>query len=63
MLFWHGRPYLIDHGATLTFHHAWSGARPGCAGRTRPPTTCCCAADPDLDAADAELAPRVTEPC
>jgi hypothetical protein len=25
MLFWHGHPYLIDHGASLTFHHAWSG--------------------------------------
>jgi hypothetical protein len=24
MLFWHGRPYLIDHGAALTFHHSWS---------------------------------------
>jgi hypothetical protein len=26
MLFWHGRPYLIDHGATLTFHHNWASA-------------------------------------
>jgi hypothetical protein len=26
MLLWHGRPYLIDHGATLTFHHSWGGA-------------------------------------
>ena len=26
MLFWHGRPYLIDHGATLTFHHNWPSA-------------------------------------
>ena len=25
MLRWHGAPYLIDHGATLTFHHGWSG--------------------------------------
>ncbi len=23
MLSWHRRPYLIDHGATLTFHHSW----------------------------------------
>ncbi|HEX6887573.1 MAG TPA: HipA family kinase [Candidatus Nanopelagicales bacterium] len=23
MLRWHGRLYLIDHGATLVFHHAW----------------------------------------
>jgi hypothetical protein len=59
LLFWHSRPYLIDHGATLTFAHNWLGAtvtRPydatqhvliGCA--------------PDLSAADADLAPRVTE--
>ena len=26
MLFWHRRPYLIDHGAALTFHHHWPGA-------------------------------------
>jgi len=25
MLYWHGRPYLIDHGAALTFHHRWPG--------------------------------------
>ncbi|RCV47287.1 aminotransferase class I and II, partial [Marinitenerispora sediminis] len=33
MLLWHGAPYLIDHGASLIFHHNW----PGAAGaRTRP---------------------------
>jgi HipA-like protein len=26
MLFWHGSPYLIDHGAALTFHHNWPTA-------------------------------------
>ncbi len=29
MLLWHGRLYLIDHGATLTFHHRWASARRG----------------------------------
>jgi len=60
MLLWHRTPYLIDHGATLTFHHAWSGAD---GWVTRPFD----AADhvllgshPDLDDADAALAPRVT---
>lgn len=24
LLTWHGRLWLIDHGASLTFHHAWS---------------------------------------
>eukprot|EP01041_Mallomonas_annulata_P031320 gene31320-53609_t len=22
---WHRQPWLIDHGAALTFHHAWNG--------------------------------------
>ena len=25
MLMWHRQPWLIDHGASLTFHHAWNG--------------------------------------
>uniref|UniRef100_UPI0037C64ADD HipA family kinase n=1 Tax=Nocardioides terrisoli TaxID=3388267 RepID=UPI0037C64ADD len=25
LLWWHGNPWLIDHGASLYFHHAWSG--------------------------------------
>lgn len=31
MLMWQRKPWLIDHGATLTFHHAWDGtvADPG----------------------------------
>jgi hypothetical protein len=31
LLVWHRRPWLIDHGASLTFHHAWNGtvADPG----------------------------------
>lgn len=60
MLCWHGRPYLIDHGASLTFQHAWSGAS---AWVQRPYA----AADhvllgtgPDIDAADGELRERVT---
>src|SRR5439155_20215967 len=24
MLIWHKRPWLIDHGAALYFHHGWS---------------------------------------
>lgn len=27
LLRWHGRLYLIDHGAALYFHHTWSDAR------------------------------------
>ncbi|RYF26343.1 MAG: aminotransferase class I and II [Comamonadaceae bacterium] len=25
LLMWHRNPWLIDHGAALTFHHAWNG--------------------------------------
>ncbi|WP_089106871.1 HipA family kinase [Streptomyces hyaluromycini] len=53
------RLWLIDHGAALVFHHRWDTSAPGKAydfrhhalGRY----------GPDTRAADAELAPRVTE--
>jgi hypothetical protein len=66
MLRWHGAPYLIDHGATLTFHHGWSGPEPPevvAAGAARPYDASAhvlLTASPDLDAADAALAPLVT---
>lgn len=59
MLLWHGTPYLIDHGATLTFHHRWPTAG---AAATRPYDV----SDHllhrvgDARAADAVLAPLVT---
>jgi hypothetical protein len=28
MLLWHGEPWLIDHGASLYFHHDWETADP-----------------------------------
>ncbi|PSK93769.1 hypothetical protein CLV63_116176 [Murinocardiopsis flavida] len=59
MLLWHREPYLIDHGATLIFHHNWA--------RTPAPTKPYDASDhvmahahPDLAAADTDLAPRLT---
>ncbi|MEJ8277407.1 HipA family kinase [Pseudonocardia spirodelae] len=60
MLLWHRSPYLIDHGATLTFAHDWSAAprfarRPFDAG-----DHVLLGSAPDLDAADAALAPLVT---
>ncbi|MBL1103532.1 hypothetical protein JK361_02755 [Streptomyces sp. 5-8] len=53
------RLWLIDHGAALVFHHRWDTTAPGrrydfrhhALGRY----------DPDVRAADAELAPRVTK--
>ncbi|GAA1880340.1 hypothetical protein GCM10009836_72050 [Pseudonocardia ailaonensis] len=76
MLLWHRAPYLIDHGATLTFHHGWSRTDSPAGGLVDTPasrlveTTATRAFDasdhvllgshPDLDAADAALAPLVT---
>ncbi len=60
MLFWHGRLQLIDHGAALTFHHHWPGAE---AAVTRPYDASAHAlieCEPDVPAADAALASRVT---
>ena len=56
LLFWHGNPYLIDHGAALTFQHAWtSPVRPYDARNHA-----LLGAHPDLDAAETSLAPLVT---
>jgi hypothetical protein len=35
LLVWHGRPWLIDHGAALYFHHDWATAA-GVADRPTP---------------------------
>ena len=45
LLLWHGDLWVIDHGASLYFHHGWSGGRrrPGPvrrASRGTPTTTC-----------------------
>jgi hypothetical protein len=61
MLFWHGGPYLIDHGATLTFHHHWPGAAAWVARPYDAADHVLLGAAPALDDADAALAPRVTE--
>jgi hypothetical protein len=65
LLMWHGRLWAIDHGACLYFHHSWSGGVGSPERFARQPY----AADdhvlgayvPGVAAADAELAPRVTE--
>lgn len=61
LLFWHGHPYLIDHGSALTFHHTW---RDPLASATRSYDAAdhvLIAAAPDVDGADAALAPRLTD--
>ncbi len=61
LLVWHDNVWLIDHGASLYFHHAWARAgalvrRPYDAG-----DHVLAAYAKQLPEADAELAPRVTE--
>ncbi|HEV2636663.1 MAG TPA: HipA family kinase [Actinocrinis sp.] len=60
LLRWHGKVYLIDHGASLIFHHNWPTAA---ASALRPPKVddhVLLPFRPDLAAADALLAPLVT---
>jgi len=58
MLFWHGAPYLIDHGAALTFHHRWPARATTVSYDAREHALLGCT--PDLDGADVVLAPLVT---
>ncbi len=58
MLFWHGRPYLIDHGATLTWAHDWTRSDPSRSYSARDHVLIGCS--PNLEAAEAALAPKVT---
>ncbi|SDJ59281.1 hypothetical protein SAMN05421806_1011163 [Streptomyces indicus] len=51
--------WLIDHGAALVFHHRWEGAAPDKAYDFRHHALG--GYGPDTRAADAELAPKVTE--
>jgi hypothetical protein len=61
MLFWHGRLYLIDHGAALTFHHNWPGAAAAVDRPYDASQHALIECEPDLAAADAALAPQVTD--
>jgi hypothetical protein len=60
MLFWHGRLYLIDHGAALTFHHSWAGAEAAVARAYDASQHALIECEPDVAAADDALAGRVT---
>ncbi len=37
LLVWHGRPWLIDHGAALYFHHRWPSTTPSAEAFARQP--------------------------
>ncbi|MCX4746105.1 hypothetical protein OG455_11325 [Kitasatospora sp. NBC_01287] len=61
LMVWHGRLWLIDNGAALVFHHRWSGAAAALDRSYDLSAHALGDFAPDLRAADAELAPRVTE--
>ena len=61
LMVWHRRLWLIDHGAALIFHHRWAGAEESVAKRYPMTDHALGGYAPDVRAADAELAPQVTE--
>ncbi|WP_326696383.1 hypothetical protein OG909_02985 [Streptomyces sp. NBC_01754] len=61
MLVWHGDPWLIDHGATMIWHHNWPGAQASAAKPYNASDHVLAPFGPDIEAAAAELAPLVTE--
>ncbi len=60
MLRWHRRPYLIDHGATLTFAHNWPRAGAWIARPYDAREHALIHSAPAVERADRELAPLVT---
>ncbi|MDA0565556.1 aminotransferase class I and II [Streptomonospora sp. S1-112] len=60
MLVWHGEPYLIDHGASLIFHHNWRGADRAAARPYDAADHVMASLSPDVAAAEEALRPRVT---
>ena len=61
LLMWHGDLWLIDHGATMIWHHNWPGAEASAAKPYDASDHALASFRPDVAAAAAELAPLVTE--
>ncbi|MDH2390151.1 hypothetical protein QCN29_15400 [Streptomyces sp. HNM0663] len=61
MLVWHGDLWLIDHGATMIWHHNWPAAAASAAKGYDASDHALAPFEPDVAAAAAELAPQVTE--
>ncbi|MFJ5548887.1 HipA family kinase [Streptomyces sp. NPDC093225] len=60
MLVWHGELWLIDHGATMIWHHNWPTAGAAADKPYNAHDHALAPVGPDIAAAAAELAPRVT---
>ncbi|WP_338675302.1 HipA family kinase [Streptomyces sp. SCSIO 30461] len=61
MLVWHSDLWLIDHGATMIWHHNWPGVGASTAKPYDASDHALAPFRPDVAAAAADLAPRVTE--
>ncbi|MEU5081212.1 MULTISPECIES: HipA family kinase [Streptomyces] len=61
LLMRHGELWLIDHGATMIWHHNWPGAETSAARPYDASDHALARFAPDVRAAAADLAPRVTE--
>ncbi|GAA3490720.1 MULTISPECIES: HipA family kinase [Streptomyces] len=61
MMVWHGDLWLIDHGATMIWHHNWPTAASASAKPYNASDHALARFRPDLAAAAAKLAPLVTE--
>ncbi|MCP9213494.1 HipA family kinase [Streptomyces sp. NEAU-Y11] len=61
LLVWHGQLWLIDHGATLIWHHSWRGLEAAAAKPYDASDHVLAPFAPDVAAAAGELAPRITE--
>ncbi len=60
LLVWHGDLWLIDHGATMIWHHNWPGAAASAAKPYDASDHTLAPFGPDIATAAAELAPLVT---
>ncbi|MBC7271476.1 MAG: hypothetical protein H5T76_22675, partial [Streptomyces sp.] len=60
LLMWHGELWLIDHGATMIWQHNWPGAQGSAARPYDASDHALKRFAPDVAAAAADLAPRVT---
>ncbi|MGA5358719.1 HipA family kinase [Streptomyces purpurascens] len=61
LLVWRGEVWLVDHGATMIWHHNWPGAQASAARPYDASDHALAPFAPDVASAAAELAPLVTE--
>ncbi|MFI5885774.1 HipA family kinase [Streptomyces sp. NPDC051554] len=61
LLMWHGDLWLIDHGATMIWHHNWPGAQTSAARPYDAADHALARFAPDVASAAVDLAPKVTE--